>query len=288
MPAADWRQVRLVLVRAPGNPHPSAFSEAMEFLQHSLRELGCDVDTRENEFLPDGTNILFGSHVLPPEILPQLPSRCVVFNAEQLGSGSAFDSEGYREILKRYPVWDYSARNVEKLRAFLPPERIRHVPIGYVPQLTRIEPATVQDIDVLFYGSINERRKTILEALRSAGLAMRYAYGIYGAERDQLIARAKVVVNIHFFPTKIFEIFRVSYLLANRKAVVSECSADTEIDARLLEAVQPAAYEGLVEACHRLVHDHAARTRLEQDGFDCWSQLTFRDELAQAVQSTRF
>lgn len=288
MPGADWQKVRLLLVRPPGNPHPSAFNEAIEFFQYSLRALGCDVDTQENEFLPDGTNILFGSHVLPPEALSQLPARCVVFNAEQIGSGSAFDSPGYREILGRYPVWDYSARNVETLRSFLPPGRVLHVPVGYAPALTRIEPSAVQDIDVLFYGSINERRKKILADLQRAGLAMRYAYGVYGAERDRLIARAKVVVNIHFFPTKIFEIFRVSYLLANRKAVVSEFSHDTEIDPRLKEAVRLASYDDLVAACCALVRDHAARARLEQAGFERWSRLTFREELAQAMHSTRF
>lgn len=288
VPAADWRRARLVLLRPPDNQHPFAFNEAIEFLLHSLRELGCAVDSGENEFIPDGTNILFGSHLLTREILPSLPSNCVVFNAEQIGSGSPLDSQVYREVLARYPVWDYSARNVANLRAALASDRVFHVPIGYAPQLTRIAPARVEDIDVLFYGSMNERRKSILDALGRAGLAVHHAYGVYGAERDSLIARARVVLNVHYYDTKIFEIFRVSYLLANRKAVVSEFSADAEFDLNLRDAVAWAEYHDLAGACRALVRDVAARERLAARGFECFSRLTFRDELAQAMQSTRF
>lgn len=287
MPAADWRRARLVLLRPPDNPHPFAFSEAIEFLLHSLRELGCDADSRENEFIRDGTNVLFGSHLLPRSILASLPANCVVFNAEQIGSGSVFDSEAYREILACYPVWDYSARNVESLRRMLPADRVHHVPIGYAPTLTRIEPAPEENIDVLFYGSVNDRREKVLEALRNAGLNVHYAYRVYGAERDRLIARAKVVLNVHYFSTRIFEIFRVSYLLANRKAVVSECAADTEIDARLREAVALAEYDQLVEACRALVADGEARRQLAARGFERFRQLTFRVELRQAMDATR-
>ena len=50
---------------------------------------------------------------------------------------------------------------------------------------------------------------------------MHCAYGVYGAERDRLIARSRLVLNVHYFPTHIFEMIRVSYLLANRTAVVA-------------------------------------------------------------------
>ncbi|MDH5536536.1 MAG: hypothetical protein OEZ08_13335 [Betaproteobacteria bacterium] len=288
MAAADWRRARLVLLRPPDNPHPYAFSEAIEFLLHSLRELGCAAEAVENEFIRDGTNILFGAHLLSRAVLASLPPNCVVYNAEQMGSGSSFDNEVYREALSRYPVWDYSARNVEHLRGTLPADRVCHVPIGYAPPLTRIAPAAAQDIDVLFYGSMNERRKAVLDDLRQADLAVHYAYGVYGAERDALIARAKVVLNVHFFRTKIFEIFRVSYLLANRKAVVSECSAETEIDPRLREALVLVRYDEIAEACRALASDRVAREKVGARGFECFSRLTFRDELSRAMQSTRF
>ena len=37
--------------------------------------------------------------------------------------------------------------------------------IGYQKELNRIKPSTGKDIDVLFYGSINPRRKYIIDKL---------------------------------------------------------------------------------------------------------------------------
>ncbi|HVC63216.1 MAG TPA: hypothetical protein VND19_22990 [Acetobacteraceae bacterium] len=39
-----------------------------------------------------------------------------------------------------------------------PVDIVHHVPIGYVPQSTRIAPVPAQDIGVLFYGSVTPRR----------------------------------------------------------------------------------------------------------------------------------
>lgn len=284
----NWQRVRLALIRSPRNPHSFALNEAMEFLLYSLRTLGCHADRAENELIADGPNIIFCAGLLAKNTALALPDNCIIFNSEQILSGSPFDSEDYRGLLQRFPVWDYSARNLENLRTFLPPDRLHYVPIGYVPELTRIVPAAREDIDVLFYGSLNDRRQKILTELSAAGLIVKYVFGVYGAERDQLIARSKVVLNVHFYPTKIFEIIRVSYLLANRKAVVSEFSPDTEIIRELRDAVALAGYEQLVDTCRSLVYDTPRREALARRGIECFSRLTFREELIAAINATTY
>ena len=57
-----------------------------------------------------------------------------------------------------------------------------------------------------------------------------HPFNAYGGKRDALIARAKVVLNIHYYAAQVFEIVRVSYLLANSKAVVTEIGPDTDLD----------------------------------------------------------
>lgn len=282
-----WKRARLVLIRPPGVLHADALNEIIEFFLHSLRGLGCDVDRAENELIHDGPNVIFCAHSLGGNPAVALPSNCVIYNTEQMQSGSSFDSAGYRDLLKRFPVWDYSARNLERLRAFIASDRLHYVPVGYVPELTRIEPSERDDIDVLFYGSLNARRNKVLADLEAAGLRVHHAFGVYGVERDRLISRAKVVLNVHFYPTNIFEIIRVSYLLANRKAVVSEFSPDTEIISELKDAVALAAYEDLVETCRLLVSDSSKREALARRGFERFSRLTFERELAEAISSTR-
>ena len=103
---------------------------------------------------------------------------------------------------------------------------IKVVPISYAPILTCIESAANQDIDVLIYGAVGEQRLAVfasLGRLLNGGVSAVFASGLYGAARDGLIARSKIVLNINNIPySKIFEIVRVSWLLANSKAVVAD------------------------------------------------------------------
>lgn len=285
MVPAGWERVRLVLLCPPGYPHAHALNEVMEFFLYSLRALGCDADQAVNELLPEDRNILFCGHLLAADASIALPRGSIIYNTEQIESGASFDSGGYRDLLRRHTVWDYSARNITQLAPLLGHGRLSHVPVGYVPELTRIERREPPDIDVLFYGSLNERRRLVIDRLAAQGVNIHAAYAVYGAERDALIARSRLVLNVHYYPTNIFEMIRVSYLLANRTAVVSERSPDTEIVPELAGAVAFAPYERLVETCVSLLCDDAKRRALADSAFERFSRLTYRDELVAAMRA---
>ena len=150
------------------------------------------------------------------------------------------------------------------------------MPIGYMPEMRRIEPASEQDIDVLFYGGVTERRGEVLQDLKDAGLGVKVLQNHWGFERDRYIARSKVVLNMHAgFLANTFEIVRVSYLLANSKAVVSEYCESTVIEDDFLGALVMVDYKDLVPACLDLVNDHKKRRFYEERGF---SVMSDRDE----------
>ena len=90
-----------------------------------------------------------------------------------------------------------------------------------------------EDIDVLFVGSVNERRLIVLKQLAAQGINVDARFNLYGAERDAFVARARIILNVHFYDARLFEIVRVSYLLANRKCVVSETGSDTAFENRV-------------------------------------------------------
>jgi hypothetical protein len=136
--------------------------------------------------------------------------------------------------------------------------------------------ASEQDIDVLFFGTPSDRRLRILELLKAQGVRVVARFNIWGAQRDELISRAKVVLNMHYYPTHIFEIVRVSYLLANHKAGVSECDPDTEIEDDLRDAVCAVPYGDLVEATRWLLAHPEERERLAMRGF---VRMAARDEV---------
>jgi hypothetical protein len=258
----------VALLRPPGYAHTSAFSEVAETFVHALTELGYPTTHAENEVSPSATNIVFGWHALHTFSATELPRRSILFNLEQWVPDSQwFASEATRALMSRYTIWDYSQRNIDAIRATGLAPRIYLMPIGSMPQLARIAPATPMDIDVLFYGAVNERRRAVLQHVRAAGMKVVAAY-LYGNERDAVIARSKLVLNIQQNTADLFEIVRVSYLLTNRKAVVSETYPTTEIDAELRPAICAVPFEGFVDACRRLLANDTERHALETRGFE--------------------
>jgi len=259
---------QVVVIEPVGYQHSGVLAEVAETLVCGFRALGHPSRLVVNGFSTEALNIVLGAHLLSAESIASLPGDCVIYNLEQVEESLFQWAPQLKALFARFEVWDYSRRNIAALTAAGLAPRIHHLPIGMVPELSRIKPAAKQDIDVLFYGAANDRRKVVLKAIAESGLALKAVFGAYGTARDALIARAKVVLNLHKHEAQVFEIVRVSYLLANRKAVVSEISPATEIEPDLADAVAGAPYEGLAEACRRLVADNSARRRLERRGFE--------------------
>lgn len=277
---------RIVLIQPAGYEHSGALAELAETLLFGLAGLGLDIDFAINDLAADRRNIILGAHLLTPEEALALPAEAIVYNSEQVDDRSTWIDSSYLGLLKRQPLWDYSQANLERLATY----GVNHgqfVPVGYVPQLTRIPLDVPQDIDVLFYGAINERRRVILEALIHRGLKVEFLSGVYRETRDRMIARAKVVLNLHYYDANVFEIVRVSYLLANEKAVVAECGATTRIDDSMREAVCAVPYDKLVEACVDLLNDASKRTTLARRGFEIFSSRNEESILAQALNLPR-
>lgn len=282
VPPRLFERVRVVTIQPPGYAHSAAFDDLVACLAGGFAALGAQVDTSINQpLVGDGINILVGAHLIGPGY--PLPDNCIVFNIEQIRSGRYAQPTHYLELLKRFLVLDYSARNIEHLKQRTGNEHVYLCKLGTVPALSRIAGAPEQDVDVLFYGVVNERRKATLDALAAAGLKVKVLTGVYGAERDKWIARSKIVLNLHFYDDHIHEIVRTSFLMANRKAVVSEIAGDTEIDDDIREGIVAVPAGDIVETCKQLVRDDARRHQIEQRAFDAISSRDQSSILAKLV-----
>src|ERR1700722_6290003 len=235
-------QFAVAIVSPPTNPTVGgAFREVAEALHYALRALGHDSVLTNRLDLNDRHTIVFGANHLVHYGL-EVPQNPIFYNLEQLGDDSPWMAvPEFIELFRRYRTWDYSQANVELIAALGLP-RPTYVPIGYVPELTRIAPVP-EDIDVLFYGMLSARRYAILRDLRDRGLRVQWLSGALGARRDAWIARSKIVLNIHYWEAKIFEIARVSYLLANRRVVVSESGTDATLERGLEAGIAFADYD---------------------------------------------
>jgi O-methyltransferase/8-demethyl-8-(2,3-dimethoxy-alpha-L-rhamnosyl)tetracenomycin-C 4'-O-methyltransferase len=257
---------RIAVVRPQGYLHSSCFREVAEGIRSGLRSLGHEAELGENQIDSSATNILFGAHLLREQELAGLPASTVIFNLEHLGSAPL--PSWYLGLASRFQIWDSSAANLERWRQVACASPPALVEIGFAPELRRIPLNRARDIDVLFYGSVTERRSKVLRRLEDSGIKVHSAFGVYGRERDELIARSKVVLNLHANGEDALEIVRISYLLANAKAVVTEASPDI---GALSDAMLVCRYDGLVEGCKALVADRAARRALEARGFRAFS-----------------
>lgn len=264
------------LISPPGYLHSEAFREVGETVHYALLEMGYDSLLTSHTDIPDRQPIIIGYNLLPFHPI-KISSNSILYNLEQVHPGSPWFQPALLDILRQYSVWDYSQSNIEQL-ARLGITSVQYAPIGYVPQLTRIHP-TEEDIDVLFYGSLNERRSSVLQALKAQGVNVQAFFGIYGNERDQLIARSKILLNIHFYQAKVFEVVRVSYLLANQRFVVSEYGCNPDEEAAFSAGVVFADYDDLVKTCLDFLSRPEERRRIAEAGFQLMSQRSETDYL---------
>jgi hypothetical protein len=205
--------------------------------------------------LADDKTLLLCAHLLGGK--RQIPDDYIIYNCEQIGEGQGYGGDpSYLALLKKHEVWDYSHLNIAALGRL--GIKAKYCGVGYSPNMTKpniinADPAS-QDIDVLFYGSINERRKEFLMELNDK-CVLKCAFGVYGAQLDGLIARAKIVLNLHCYPSAIHEITRTSYLMANKKFVVSEYGKEESLELPYYGAVQFCKYENLVTSTLGFLED---------------------------------
>lgn len=261
------------------------YRELIDTVAWGLTQLGHQVTYAVNQPSSRSRNVIFGAHMLSLEAITQLPANTICYQLEPVRNG---DVSGLKRAMltcvERFEIWDYSAANLPTWQK-LNPLNIKLVPIGYAPILTRIPKAAVQDIDVLMYGMAGAKRMTALHRLSSAGIAVVFVSGLYGSARDRLISQSKIVLNINLFDfAQIFEIVRVSYLLANRKAVVATMDAQTFIEEDMASAVKVTTIDRLIEDCRHVLDDEKVRAEMESRGLEIMSRRDIRSILKAALQ----
>lgn len=220
------KKFHIVLITPKENSHIKCFTEIIILLKKSIEECGYACSFAHNRFLADSFNIIIGAHLLHPNAIPK-GFKIITFQFEQLSDHEGIFNQNLESVLKRSDfVWDYSIDNIN----FLEKRNIyaQYVPIGYNQILQQIPKQNNKDIDLLFFGSMNERRKKILQKIHlDTNIRTLTLFDVYGQERNNFISRSKLVLNIHFFESQIFESVRISFLLNNNIPFLSEDSKIT-------------------------------------------------------------
>ena len=254
----------VVIPRLRDYVHSQAFDEVALALVEGLNELGHDALHSDHAAHADRRCIMLAPQLL--DLWPHpVPHDAILYNLEQVDRDSPWITDALLARFRRHELWDYSERNRVALRERHGIGEVKLLPIGHCAALERIAVDAASDIDVLFYGSPNDRRIATLEALERFGVRVMPLFGVYGRERDAAIARARIVLNVHFYNAQIFEQVRVSYLLTNARFVISE-DGDPAAEDSLRGGMVFAPYTRLVESCLSYLERDRARDRIRFAG----------------------
>jgi hypothetical protein len=165
-----------------------------------FRRLGARVQIDYNHLRTDSPNIVFGAHLG----FPFERDDCVFVDLEQNGADL---TDEYRALLARSPVVS-----------------LADVRFGYAPylDLPRPEPK----IDVLFFGSMNDRRRAYLNA---TGMKIAYVQRpVYGEDRNATVRASDAVINCHAYDGALFEKVRAFMVLSMGTELISEGPVDPD------------------------------------------------------------
>lgn len=227
-------EVNICVVSHSSDTFSLCFLDVARYLRYRLRLIKSTkkVYLSKNRLYKDAINIILGAHAgFEPGNCQRY--KCIFVNLEQLGESGKKVRSDYLDLLKNSAVIDYDPSNLEHYRQ----DRLDDVSIisfGYAPYLQREglgpeshKPLQEREIDILFYGSMNNSRRNILQRLARHGGDIKILDCLFGPERDTIIRNAKLVVNISYYEKGIFEQVRAFHCLSLGTPMLSLTSDNT-------------------------------------------------------------
>ena len=245
--------------------HP-VFDETSQAIQEALLLIGIDSEAIcvDEKYSCDTDDLYI---MVDIHHTPRFPKNYILIQNEQ--SGSNWINEQLFDLMSRaLGVWEFNPKHNEKWKqlgynSFHVPMR---TPVG--PYLEGL-PEFVKDIDVLFYGTKGDRRVQVERRLRKhfpkKKIVFRY-FDLFGKEREDFISRAKIVLNIRYWPEGILQAHRIEYLLARGKCVVSETSGDDTLDSDYVGGIRFCDYDDFVPVIRNLLDNPEEIELLGQRG----------------------
>lgn len=243
----------------------------------ALQSLGWRCCVRRGASTRNTTNIVFGAHSLPVNVL--IPKGSIIYNFEPVDS--PFITPQYVKRMQRAAgVWDFDERNARSLSQRIN-VKASYVFPGYVPEMTCLEPAE-HNIGLLFYGAKSERRTATMAAIEQHGIDFVWYMG-FDAGRDSAIARADMVLNVHATAEAPLEMSRLGFLLANGKAILSEDCPRLGIPKGLEDACVYASYEELPAMALKMHKTPSLREGIAKRGQKAYMAKPLADILKKIV-----
>ncbi|MEN3799150.1 glycosyltransferase family 25 protein [Aeromonas veronii] len=174
--------------------------------------------------------------VICPQMFPILPGQYIAYQLEQSVSSRWFTDDYLARLENSLAIFDYSLKNIAFLQdKGLSYRQLYHLPVGFLPR--ELADSVPETVDVLFYGDINNDRRRAYVAELKKHFSVKIINDLFGDALYAEMAKAKVIVNIHYYEGALLETTRIYECLSQNKIIVSEESADMDEHSALLPLV---------------------------------------------------
>lgn len=174
--------------------------------------------------------------VICPQMFSVLPGQYIAYQLEQSVSSRWFTDDYLARLENSLAIFDYSLKNIAFLQdKGLSYRQLYHLPVGFLPR--ELADSVPETVDVLFYGDINNDRRRAYIAELKKHFSVKIINDLFGDALYAEMAKAKVIVNIHYYEGALLETTRIYECLSQNKIIVSEESADMNEYSELLPLV---------------------------------------------------
>lgn len=216
--------LHICLIHPAGYLHADALLDPAQYFYWQFSRLGLRVSLARNVLRHDAVNFIFGAHN-GFDVRALQTHSCIIVNLEQIGQGGATLGSDYLRLLKSAVVVDYNPNNPPAYTNH--PEDVPLVSFGHAgwmkPGPHDALPLEERPLDLLFIGSVNQRRLSLLQRIDATGRKVHLqARPVYGFARNSMVRQAKGLLNLHFYDAARFEQVRAFMGLSLGTPVVSE------------------------------------------------------------------
>jgi hypothetical protein len=286
MSEGEARRAIHVVEKNPYTPQPFVFTEAATCLRDAIRAAGYESEHLVNRVDPSAYSIVLGGTPAMVKELPGIdPLRCAIFNFEQLGSTSNLAGPEYRRWLAGWLVLDYHSSNIDFLKRENGARQLAFE-LPLVPSENLVTPPDqAKSVDVLFFGTMSERRAQVLRELEAMGLKVEVVAGAYGRELAPAVRRARLVLHIHYYERALFPVARFVQPVMMGVPIVCETSLFSEHGDWSHSGIVFADYAHLAETCRDLLGSPERMARRAEMARDFVRHIDFATPFEHVVRA---
>ena len=155
--------------------------------------------------------------------------RYIIYQLEQQTDNKI--SQHYKKLLpmlqsiyhKSFLSFDYNNQNIMVLRQKLGiAPKLLKIPFTLENNFIAMYQSTKKEYDIVFIGTLNQRRKKILNYLKKYFSIGVPSVGIFEKELVEFVCKGKILLNIHFYDNAILERPRLNEMIPIGIPIVSE------------------------------------------------------------------